>query len=65
MTISGDLGQRGHVRELIELVAPHYDAGRHGPRDRAQPAASLPRCPQHRGRAARARHPFLAQPAGA
>ncbi len=31
VAISGELGQRGHVRELIELVAPHYDAGRHGP----------------------------------
>lgn len=31
VAISGDLGSRGHVRELIELVAPHYDAGRHGP----------------------------------
>ena len=31
VTISGDLGTRGHVRELIELVAPHYDAARHGP----------------------------------
>jgi hypothetical protein len=31
VTISGDLGQRGHVRELIELVSPHYDAARHGP----------------------------------
>ncbi len=31
VTISGDLGMRGHVRELIELVSPHYDASRHGP----------------------------------
>lgn len=31
VAISGELGQRGHVRELIELVAPHYDASRHGP----------------------------------
>ena len=31
VAISGELGSRGHVRELIELVAPHYDAGRHGP----------------------------------
>ncbi len=31
VTLSGDLGVRGHVRELIELVAPHYDAQRHGP----------------------------------
>ncbi|HWA26650.1 MAG TPA: hypothetical protein VG734_13400 [Lacunisphaera sp.] len=31
VTVSGELGSRGHVRELIELVAPHYDASRHGP----------------------------------
>lgn len=31
VTLSGELGVRGHVRELIELVAPHYDAQRHGP----------------------------------
>jgi hypothetical protein len=31
VTLSGELGSRGHVRELIELVAPHYDAQRHGP----------------------------------
>lgn len=31
VAISGELGSRGHVRELIELVAPHYDANRHGP----------------------------------
>ncbi len=31
VAISGDLGSRGHVRELIELVAPHYDAAKHGP----------------------------------
>ena len=31
VAISGELGSRGHVRELIELVAPHYDADRHGP----------------------------------
>lgn len=31
VAISGELGSRGHVRELIELVAPHYDAARHGP----------------------------------
>lgn len=31
VAISGELGVRGHVRELIELVAPHYDAARHGP----------------------------------
>ncbi len=31
VAISGELGVRGQVRELIELVAPHYDAERHGP----------------------------------
>lgn len=31
VALSGELGVRGHVRELIELVAPHYDAQRHGP----------------------------------
>lgn len=31
VAISGDLGVHGHVNELIELVAPRYDAARHGP----------------------------------
>lgn len=31
VTISGDLGAHGHLRELIELVAPRYDAQKHGP----------------------------------
>jgi hypothetical protein len=31
LTLSGDLGTHGHVRELVELVAPRYDAQRHGP----------------------------------
>ncbi len=31
VTISADLGTNGHVREIIELVAPRYDAERHGP----------------------------------
>jgi hypothetical protein len=31
VTISGDLGVNGHVRQIIELVAPRYDAERHGP----------------------------------
>ncbi len=30
VTISGDLGASGHVKELIELLAPRYDADRHG-----------------------------------
>lgn len=31
VTISGDLGVNGHLREIIDLVAPRYDADRHGP----------------------------------
>jgi hypothetical protein len=31
LTISADLGVNGYIRELIELVAPRYDAERHGP----------------------------------
>ena len=31
VTISGDLGSLGHVGEIIELIAPRYDADRHGP----------------------------------
>jgi hypothetical protein len=31
MTLSADLGSTGHVAELIEIVAPRYDAERHGP----------------------------------
>jgi len=31
VAISGDLGVHGHVSELIELVAPRYDAAKHGP----------------------------------
>ena len=31
VTISGDLGTRGHIGEIIELIAPRYDADRHGP----------------------------------
>lgn len=31
VTISGDLGSHGHVAEIIELIAPRYDADRHGP----------------------------------
>lgn len=31
VTISGDLGSSGHVAEIVELVAPRYDADRHGP----------------------------------
>jgi hypothetical protein len=31
VTISGDLGVAGRTREIIELIAPRYDAQRHGP----------------------------------
>lgn len=31
VTISGDLGSNGHMQQIIELVAPRYDADRHGP----------------------------------
>lgn len=31
VTISADLGVNGYIREIIELVAPRYDAERHGP----------------------------------
>jgi hypothetical protein len=31
VTISGDLGTHGYVAEIIELIAPRYDAERHGP----------------------------------
>jgi hypothetical protein len=31
VTISGDLGSTGHVAQIIELIAPRYDAEKHGP----------------------------------
>lgn len=31
VTMSGDLGVNGHLQQIIELVAPRYDADRHGP----------------------------------
>lgn len=31
VTISGDLGTCGYVESIIELIAPRYDAERHGP----------------------------------
>lgn len=31
LTISGDLGVNGRVAEIVELLAPRYDALRHGP----------------------------------
>ncbi len=31
VTISGDLGSHGYVQQIVELVAPRYDADRHGP----------------------------------
>ena len=30
MTISADLGTNGHIREIIELLAPRYDVEKHG-----------------------------------
>lgn len=31
VTISGDLGSTGHVANIVELIAPRYDAQIHGP----------------------------------
>jgi len=31
VTISADLGTTGHIPQIIELVAPRYDAEKHGP----------------------------------
>jgi hypothetical protein len=31
VAISGDLGSNGHIAEIVELIAPRYDADRHGP----------------------------------
>ena len=31
VAISGDLGSTGHIPQIIDLVAPRYDARRHGP----------------------------------
>ncbi len=31
VTISADLGTAGHIPQIVELVAPRYDAERHGP----------------------------------
>jgi hypothetical protein len=31
VTISGDLGSTGNIVEIVELIAPRYDAERHGP----------------------------------
>ena len=31
VTISGDLGTTGHIEPIVQLVAPRYDAERHGP----------------------------------
>jgi hypothetical protein len=30
-TISGDLGATGHIPEVVDILAPLYDPGRHGP----------------------------------
>jgi hypothetical protein len=31
VTISADLGMAGHIQQIVELIAPRYDAERHGP----------------------------------
>jgi hypothetical protein len=31
VTISGDLGSCGYLEQIVELIAPRYDAERHGP----------------------------------
>ncbi|MDE3083593.1 MAG: hypothetical protein KGJ37_00045 [Verrucomicrobiota bacterium] len=31
VAISGDLGSTGHVQSIIDLIAPRYDAKKHGP----------------------------------
>jgi len=31
VSVSGDLGVHGHLQEIIEHIAPRYDATRHGP----------------------------------
>jgi hypothetical protein len=31
VTVSGDLGSTGNIAQIVELVAPRYDAKRHGP----------------------------------
>jgi hypothetical protein len=31
VTVSGDLGSTGHLAPIVDLVAPRYDAVRHGP----------------------------------
>lgn len=52
VTVSGDLGVRGHMIPIIELVAPRYDAHRHGPATglnllQAYLAARQPEAAQH------------------
>ncbi|WP_415909120.1 hypothetical protein [Oleiharenicola sp. Vm1] len=52
LTVSADLGVHGHIRELIEVVAPRYDAERHGPGPglnllQAYLAARSPEAAQH------------------
>lgn len=52
VTVSGDLGVRGYMLPIIELVAPRYDAHRHGPATglnllQAYLAARQPEAAQH------------------
>jgi len=37
VSLSGDLGSCGYVEQIVELVAPRYDADRHGPATVFQP----------------------------
>ena len=52
LTISADLGVHGHIAQVIEFVAPRYDAERHGPGPglnllQAYLAARQPEAAQH------------------
>lgn len=52
VTVSGDLGTHGHIAPIIELIAPRYDAQRHGPATglnllQAYLAARQPEAAQH------------------
>lgn len=52
LTVSADLGVHGHIAQVIEFVAPRYDAERHGPGPglnllQAYLAARQPEAAQH------------------
>jgi hypothetical protein len=55
MMISGDLANKGHLREAIDLVGPHYDPSMHG----VQPGLNLVKASIELGELDRARR-FLA-----